>query len=450
MLEEKIEIDEKWLHSLRHSVIDPLIEHPENLDALCRYVASNPVSLSYINKRLYRLASLQSKLTEAHLKQCEMLLEAGADPNYIYGEKDHATHQSILQAAAGEGHFTLIKILLTRGAKADLYVARKWKQQNNNLTEKERLADLTGRRKLPIQIAIDSFKNHNKYKDNDMINSCKSLSEATLSALGIQDTLKQSLNSLYFRLLEKISKSHHDAISSNKQLIIAIGESHSGTVSLIMELMALQISRQLGISLCLFEHNKYIERNVQLLGRMPTNEDKWQTALTINEQLKTLGMQSKAVDLGHWGAKKTGDGYDDYENLESQRDNFNNERPEGIRYRNQVMHDVILSGIKEHSVLIVGSGHLQGMLEEIPFPDNICTLAINTVYDVTKVAPRGSDSDPQFWNNLRFFLSKDHVIKPEEQIEKMSEFLDPASAVQYVNEIHEQYLCKERLSTSHL
>ncbi len=432
-------INEKWLHTLEHSDIDPLLDHPEKLDELCQYVTANPTSFSYINKRLYRLASLQNKLTETQLKQCEILLNAGADPNYIYGGPGDAIHQSVLQAAAGEGHFSLIKLLISRGAKADLYVARKWKHQNDNLTEKEKLEDLKRREKLPIQIAINNYKYHNKRKNTDMISSCLLLSEATLSALGMKDVLKQSLNKLYLYLFEKISKSFEEATINKKQLIIVIGESHSGTVSLIMELMTLQICHHLGISLCLFEHNKYIEWNVTHLGRMPTNEDQWQTALTVKEQLKTLGMRSQAVDLGHWGAKKTGDGYDDYEDLKSRRDNFNNESPEGIRYRNQVMHDVILSGIKEHSVLVVGSGHLQGMLEEIPFPENICTLAINSVHDLKKVTPADGDSNPQFWNNIRFFLQKPHVLQPEEEIEKMSEFLDPVSAVQYVNEIHEKF-----------
>jgi hypothetical protein len=125
MLDEQFEISEELLSMLSHPVIDPLLDHPEKLDELCRYIVSNPNSHLYLNKLLYRFASLQSKLTEAQLKQCEMLLKAGANPNYIYGGPGTAVYQSILQAAAAEGHFTLIKMLLSRGAKVDLYVARK-------------------------------------------------------------------------------------------------------------------------------------------------------------------------------------------------------------------------------------------------------------------------------------------------------------------------------------
>lgn len=63
MLDEQFEISEQRLPLLSHRVIDPLLDHPEKLDELCRYVTANPNSHHYLNKLLYRFASLQNKLS---------------------------------------------------------------------------------------------------------------------------------------------------------------------------------------------------------------------------------------------------------------------------------------------------------------------------------------------------------------------------------------------------
>lgn len=421
----------------------------KNLTLLSEYVASNPLAEDYCNQLLYSFANNIPRSDD--LEKCEMLLKVGANPNYFFNNEDSAYYGSLLQAVASYSNGTLIEMLLSYGAKADFYVEPKlysrelYKQigysdekineifalaikRRTSMSIAEKIEDMAKRRKLPVQIAFQDYKERLGVNPSESIKTCSLLAKATISGCGADSQIKNTLNKIYTTLKIEIAKAVVEASQTNRQLIIIVGEQHSSIASLIIEQMILMIAKNHGFKLLLTEHNKFIERCLKTKGVIPTKEREWSVSMSIDKLLPGLGFTSKPVDLGHWGAKKIGQNYDDYEDLTSPKKNFSNTSSEGVRYRNAIIQRVIIEGMNENCLLFVGSYHLYGLLEQTPFPKDISLLTI--------CAENASLKKESSQLERNFALEAKHIIRPDTELDQICEFLSPEVAIEYVNNLN--------------
>ncbi len=366
-----------------YEIIEDFLKSDENLDALKAYVANNIEAQSYLDEALYGIAQ-QDSLYEDNIRQYKMLLKAGANANYIL----ESNQKSTLQAAAAKGNDALILALLEAGANPVLYVPEKSKNNNqdpenmskiSNMAHEDKIQEMRQRGKLPLQICIN--ENFAYSRSEKIIKSCDILTTKTFSALNLEPKINDIFKSLYQELAEQFHKRYIDAKKQGKQFIVMIGESHSGIPSLVIELMLMNIAKAYGINTVLTEHNKYIVDCLNKNGWIPTNRgnesSEWSCGVIVHQQCQRLQMKHIPVDLGHWGEKKTGPNFDNYEYLKSSTSKFDERSPEGIKYRNQVMHNVITKGHHDDALLLVGAAHIYGLMEELPFPDLIAVMAIS-------------------------------------------------------------------------
>lgn len=440
--------------------IDKLLASLDNLNELVEYVKNNSEATECINNLLYNIASNSNGLNKNIIQKSEILLRAGANPNYICND------ESILQAAAYNGMGTFIELLIQYGADVVMYVPKKpieredWKEfglsdteiDSKYAKEENRIAkmslldktkDMIRLSKLPVQRAFSNLINHQN-ADNEASKACKILSQKTISALNIEEQLTEIFHQQYKLLETYIKAAIQEASTQNIQLLIMVGEQHSSLQSLIIELMVILIASSNGIHTILTEHNKFIDRCINQSNFIPTNEKKWSVTLTINEQRQALSMSSIPVDLGHWGAKKIGPRFDDYEDLKKCSPEFSNTTHEGIKYRDRIISDVITNGIKEHAALLVGCAHLEGLLEKNPLPtDKFYVIAINSAEIATLIQSGKERKEACF----KFAYQSSRVLQPLVKLEEFIPMLSPETVVNLVMKLHAMVSPKQHDST---
>lgn len=369
--------------------MDARLNPSEDIQALRNYVESNPNAKDYVNLILYYLAcSTENKFSNPEL--AKMLLEVGANPNYIHENDNSEGYKSVLEVAAELGKSWLVAMLLEKGANPVLYVkykipsgekfaevAREEAQRVANLSKTEQIIDMVQRGKLPIQVGFKNYQKRLRENPSSIREACALLAKRTIFALNLEPNLLKLFRKQYEILQAKIAKSFAEAKKKEQQFIIMVGEHHEGLSSLVIEQMVLLICKDLGIHTLLTEHNQYMEDTLNERGYIPTREREWLVSLTINKQSKSHGINIIPVDLGHFGAEKIGKNFNSYEYLTGPKWGFENSSLEGIKYRNEIIHNVIVEGIKNDSMLLVGASHLYGLREETPFPESIAVLSIN-------------------------------------------------------------------------
>ena len=418
----------------------------KQLAELKQYVLDNPSAKGYLSEKLYEVMN-RLYVGKETLIQCEMLLEAGADPNYINNKNKNDTN-SILQSSIRMDSPTFIESLLRYGAKPDLYVTfNDWRAANtDNASPEIQLSSMIWRKKLPLQLAVRKYIN-TEYKANANIKKiCEILAKATITK-EIEQHIIKILENQYKVLEEAVKNAIQNARKSNKQLIIMVGETHNGISSLIIEAMLILIAKQNGIETVLTEDTKWIKKSIEDDDYYPCCGGKWLISLPIHKLIKFLNMQSIPVDLGHFGAKKIGEKYDDYEELKKIKSDFDPQSNEGVKYRNEVMRDVIIGGIKQDSLLFVGCGHLYGLLEETPLPDDTITvMAVNACYSEMKIELILHKHGKLEEKDKQFVLESNKIIQAnEEGLDLISSLLNPEIAIDYIRKVHKEFLIKNNL-----
>ena len=417
----------------------------QQLAELKQYVLDNPEAKNYLSEELYRIIG-SIHFPNGSSIQSEMLLDAGADPNYINISNKY-NNQSVLQVLASMQNPMLMEVLLRKGAKPDLYVtSNDWDAAStDNSSPAKQLSNMIWREKLPLQIAVKRY-HRIEYKDNANIKKCcELLAKATITEKLEQDIIM--VLEAQYKILEKTVKNAiQNAKKSNKQLIIVVGEEHQSTSSLIIEAILIFIAKQNGIETLLTEHTKRIEESIDKDDYYPYRGGSWCVALPIHQLIKSLNMHTVPVDLGHFGGKKIGEKYDDYEDLEKCKAGFNNASDDGVKYRNEVMRDVIVGGIKQDSLLFVGGAHLYGLLEETPLPDDtINVMAVNASYFEIKSYMVCNERDKLTKDKL-FSLESNKIIQANEQgLDLISSLLSPEIAIDYIRKVHKEFLIKNNL-----
>lgn len=431
--------------------IERLLLSPNNQDELIRYINNNSAAKECINMVLAKLVSNAAIFDVKNIEKARMLLLTGANPNYI-----NYRGESLLQIAAYNGQGSLVELLIQHGADVLQYVPKmkiprqdwiefglsdeeidiKYAKEETRvaaMNTSEKIKEMSWQEKLPVQRAMKNLVNH-KYDSNGQgVKACTILSNKSISALNNEKQLLETFQNQYKFLENLIRNAIEEATVSNKQLIIMIGERHTSLNSLIIELMVMLIANKYGIKTWLTEHNKHMEECVKKYNHIPTNEGKWSVSLTIYEQLESLSMNSIPVDLGHWGAKKIGPNYNDYEDLKKPNPDFHDTSIEGMRYREKIISDVISDGVKQSAILVVGSAHLEGLLEITPLPtERIHAICISSAERADLIAAAKERNEPSF----RYPLESPKVQHPLPELEKFSAILSPETAVSYVLKTH--------------
>ncbi len=159
----------------------------------------------------------------------------------------------------------------------------------------------------------------------------------------------------------------------------------------------------------------------------------------------SLGYENLAVDLGAFGAKKIGKKFNAYENLKQGSTSFDGTSDKGIKYRDEVMHEIITTGIQQNAVLIVDASHLIGLKNKSFINHQVLFINakdfISKNLDTILKQPNYSYNDFDTKVAYQFLLTDKSVFHPkEERLDGIEYFWHPVKIIQAAKRIHESYI----------
>lgn len=335
-----------------------------DLDRAKKLIEENPELQEYINKKFYTLMSkillnIQVMPTDSEIQEVENLFSIGADPNY---QTDSEFSRTLLEQAVLAKDLFYTSMLLEWGA--------------NPLRDKvAMLADLTveasknfrnySAHTLAIQSAYENFRTNCFDGKNNEIFSL--LSEAILTAHG--EELEEQFRNVFKYVIDEIKQAKECAKTENKRLMILIGEDHHGLNSLVIELMAYLVAKELGVNTILTEQDQKMLDHFNQTGRRLTRGNQWGVIIDFLKIVKENKgeiipidvEQTKLFDKGPVVPEKEGPVRD----------------ATMAQCANQVKSDV---------VCVIGDGHMYGMLHKTDLTSNFHVLPISTtIADYKKI-----------------------------------------------------------------
>jgi len=168
----------------------------------------------------------------------------------------------------------------------------------------------------------------------------------------------EDLEKLYLKLRELIINEYKNAGELKKKLLILIGEGHELKMSLLIEIMVLNIATQLGIRNLILEINDAMLKELAENGIVIGKRCDFLVMESIFAVAKFLGMKFFAGDPEHG---ISGDYADCLDN------------------RNKTTSKYLCAEEFEGGAIsIIGSDHFKGLMEDYPLAESFHVLAINT------------------------------------------------------------------------
>ena len=181
--------------------------------------------------------------------------------------------------------------------------------------------------------------------------------------------LEEQFRNVFKYVIDEIKQAKECAKTENKRLMILIGEDHHGLNSLVIELMAYLVAKELGVNTILTEQDQKMLDHFNQTGRRLTRGNQWGVIIDFLKIVKENKgeiipidvEQTKLFDKGPVVPEKEGPVRD----------------ATMAQCANQVKSDV---------VCVIGDGHMYGMLHKTDLTSNFHVLPISTtIADYKKI-----------------------------------------------------------------
>ncbi len=417
-----------------------------------------------LNNQLYSFARrktdysiyVHTKLSPEELQKAEILLQQGADPNYIpkastlpFGHRDISYEEitpefyndiisnikkwSLVESAVNCHDPDFLRLLKKYGANLQLTglpdAFRGWMSNEIQSNTVRKSAGI-----LPLQQAIKNVLKNYSIPENHEI--CGILSE-TLPDINEYQEIVEQLKQLYIVLSSKLKQASLEAKQKNKRLLILIGEQHFQINSLCINAMMVFIAAsQLNIKKVLEESDTYLLNQIKKTGQIFFMK-KWCTLTSLVKYIEDIQGEIIPIDIASRGTViKISDGK--YKETEYDSKGYPKRREIGLsadtmRYRNNVMADVAHHSTKEDAICIVGSYHLYGLMKETNLQDNFHIFAINSSFDIDKT---NHSQDNGYFKKCDDFTISSDIFQAGIGTPIHQSLLSPQKALDTVRMIH--------------